>query len=131
MRRLVSAVAMLTPFAEKTKIMRKIKFPFDLDATELFTEDLQQKMRPANRKLMEIEKNRDERAKVAKRTKKDNDPLLKEDDSEEKAKRKAEAEEIEQLVDPSLKQDEGASTTGLYELVGVVTHKGQSSDGGH
>ena len=122
---------MLTPFAEKTKIMRKVKFPFDLDATELFTEELQQKMRPANRKLMEIEKNRDERAKVAKRTKKDNDLLLKEDDPEEKAKRKAEAEEIEQLVDPSLKQDEGASTTGLYELVGVVTHKGQSSDGGH
>ena len=42
-----------------------------------------------------------------------------------------EAEELEALVPEDIKGDEGASWTGLYELVGIVTHKGAAADSGH
>lgn len=44
---------------------------------------------------------------------------------------KREAEELEALVPEDIKADEGASWTGLYELVGIVTHKGAAADSGH
>lgn len=116
---------------EKTKVMRKVKFPFELDATEIFSDELKAKVQPANRKLMEVEKDRAERAKVAKRTRVDKNEEDTGPDEAEKKQRAQEAQQIEDLVDPSLKSDAGASTTGLYELVGIVTHKGASADGGH
>lgn len=117
---------------KKTKIMRKVKFPFELDATELVSEELKAKMKPVNSRFKEIEKDRAERSKVAKRTKKDQGKELEGwPDADEKKKRAEEASELEKLVDPSLKADEGASTSGLYELIGIVTHKGASADGGH
>jgi len=45
--------------------------------------------------------------------------------------RAREAAEFEALVDSSLKNDLGCSTTGLYELVAIVTHKGAAADSGH
>jgi ubiquitin carboxyl-terminal hydrolase 14 len=39
--------------------------------------------------------------------------------------------ELLNLVDPKLTADEGANTTGLYELRGVITHQGASADSGH
>lgn len=44
---------------------------------------------------------------------------------------KREAEELEALVPDDIKADEGSSWTGLYELVGIVTHKGAAADSGH
>ena len=113
--------------------MRKIKFPFELDATEIMSDEAKEKVRPVNAKLKEIEKARDERIKVAKRTKKDSkeegiEHFLK---SEEEVKKRAEEKaELETLVDASLKEDEGACVSGLYDLIGVVAHKGASADGG-
>jgi len=45
--------------------------------------------------------------------------------------RAREAAEFEALVDSSLKNDLGCSTTGFYELVAIVTHKGAAADSGH
>jgi len=45
--------------------------------------------------------------------------------------RAKEATEFEALVDSSLKNDLGCSTTGFYELVAIVTHKGAAADSGH
>ncbi|KAM0280134.1 hypothetical protein ACHAQH_004206 [Verticillium albo-atrum] len=39
--------------------------------------------------------------------------------------------ELEGLINPVLKKDEGANQSGLYELRGVVTHQGSSADSGH
>ncbi|KAF7321006.1 Ubiquitin carboxyl-terminal hydrolase [Mycena chlorophos] len=49
----------------------------------------------------------------------------------EPAYRARELTELEALVDPSLKTDVGASVSGLYELVAIVTHKGAAADAGH
>ncbi|KAJ7058011.1 hypothetical protein C8F01DRAFT_1027429 [Mycena amicta] len=49
----------------------------------------------------------------------------------ESAYRARELTELEALVHPSLKDNVGASVTGLYELVAIVTHKGAAADAGH
>jgi ubiquitin carboxyl-terminal hydrolase 14 len=58
-------------------------------------------------------------------------PVLGGDLEEEGIYRAREAAEFEALVDSSLKNDLGCSTTGLYELVAIVTHKGAAADSGH
>ncbi|KAF4612078.1 hypothetical protein D9613_003868 [Agrocybe pediades] len=50
---------------------------------------------------------------------------------DELALRQKEAAELAQLVNDDLKKDIGCSTTGLYELVAIVTHKGAAADAGH
>ncbi|EJD05216.1 cysteine proteinase [Fomitiporia mediterranea MF3/22] len=45
--------------------------------------------------------------------------------------RERELAELEALVPDSIKSDTGSSWTGLYELVGIVTHKGATADSGH
>ncbi|EIW76622.1 cysteine proteinase [Coniophora puteana RWD-64-598 SS2] len=45
--------------------------------------------------------------------------------------RTRELKELEELVHPDVKSDYGASLTGLYELVAIVTHKGPQADSGH
>ena len=39
--------------------------------------------------------------------------------------------ELFKLIDPELRADEGNNKSGVYELRGVVTHKGASADSGH
>lgn len=125
--------------------MRKVKFPFELDATDLSSDALKAKILPLNSRLKEIEKDRAERSKVAKRTRKEKDEQAmavdgagasKDKDSpaetdEEKSKRKAEADELTTLVNEEFKNDTGCNPSGLYDLIGLVTHKGSSADGGH
>ncbi|PHH71152.1 hypothetical protein CDD80_5480 [Ophiocordyceps camponoti-rufipedis] len=39
--------------------------------------------------------------------------------------------ELHAMISPSLRDDDGANQSGLYELRGVVTHQGGSADSGH
>jgi ubiquitin carboxyl-terminal hydrolase 14 len=39
--------------------------------------------------------------------------------------------ELNALIDPELRKDDGSNQSGLYELRGVVTHQGGSADSGH
>jgi len=54
---------------KKAKIMRKVKFPFDLDVVDLVTDDLKQRILPVNAALKQIDKDRRERAKIRARAK--------------------------------------------------------------
>jgi len=54
---------------KKAKIMRKVKFPFELDALDMVTDELKRKLANANGKVKEIERERAERRKVRKKTK--------------------------------------------------------------
>jgi ubiquitin carboxyl-terminal hydrolase 14 len=49
-------------------MQRKVKFPNEFDALDIVTDELRDKMQPVSRKRIEIEKARDERRKVRKRT---------------------------------------------------------------
>lgn len=50
-------------------LKRKVKFPFELDALDLVTPELKEKLLPLNTRLKEIEKERDERRKVRRKSK--------------------------------------------------------------
>ncbi|SCV73153.1 BQ2448_7078 [Microbotryum intermedium] len=149
---------------KKTKIMKRVSFPHDLDVMDLLTDELKCKVKGVNDKLKEVDKDRRERAKVRRRAKRVEEaikaptpsttaaPANPSDDPpeamavdeaasssttkagelvDEKSKRLEEAQLLNLLVDPALKADTGANVSGLYELVGVVSHKGASADGGH
>ncbi|KAK1228358.1 deubiquitinating enzyme [Marasmius sp. AFHP31] len=143
---------------KKAKIMRKVKFPEVYDALDTVTPELKQKLLPTSRRLQEIEKERAERRKVRKRTKASQeaakttaaptdgstDATTPGDASaapvdanqggaleDESVYRERERAELEALSDPSVRNDIGASWSGLYELVAIVTHKGAAADSGH
>ncbi|KAK2465548.1 hypothetical protein APHAL10511_002440 [Amanita phalloides] len=144
---------------KKAKIMRKVKFPTELDALDLVTNELKTKLLPVSRRLLEVEKERGERRKIRRRTKvpapssssaadANKDVEMADADSasasdpkdEKKASEELEDEtvyrtkeftELEALIHPDLKQDVGCSVSGLYELVAIVTHKGAAADSGH
>ncbi|OAQ60634.1 ubiquitin C-terminal hydrolase [Pochonia chlamydosporia 170] len=52
-------------------------------------------------------------------------------DAEKNAALLAAKKELNALIDPALRNDDGANQSGLYELRGVVTHQGASADSGH
>lgn len=137
----------------KTKIMRRVKFEFELDVLDLLSDDLKQRIKPVNERYRAISKERRDRANIRKRTKqhiddevreakkarqeidsssqlRNEEASIRESEESEPALRKREKEELESLVDPGLRNDVGANVTGLYELVGIVSHKGASADGG-
>jgi len=140
---------------KKAKIMRKVKFPTEYDALDIVTDELKAKLQPASRRLMEIEKDRMERRKVRKRMRNkastsqtitppdstattegatmdvDKKPEEGGDLDDESVYKKKELEELEALISPDVKADIGASPTGLYELVAIITHKGAAADAGH
>ena len=49
---------------------RKVKFPFELDVLELCTDELKAKLAPVNAKLKEVDRDRRERRKIRKKTRK-------------------------------------------------------------
>jgi len=170
---------------KKTKIMRKVKFPFDLDAQPFLSDELKKKVEKTSTKIKEVEKSRDERMKIRRRAKakKENEEQLARDiasappadpakagtaggsggtdpprpadpmavdtaedslpkdsepqlgalltEQEEFELRAKEAAEVRATIDPELAADIGANVSGLYELVGIVTHKGAAADAGH
>lgn len=52
-------------------------------------------------------------------------------EEEEQRIREKEAMDLEALVHPNLKKDVGANVSGLYELRGIITHRGAYAEGGH
>lgn len=52
-------------------------------------------------------------------------------ESERAAAVMAAKKELFDLIDPKLASDDGANTSGLYELCGVITHQGPSAESGH
>ncbi|KAK4222352.1 hypothetical protein QBC38DRAFT_427460 [Podospora fimiseda] len=52
-------------------------------------------------------------------------------EAEKDASLLAAKKELNSLIDPALRDDDGANQSGIYELRGVVTHQGASADSGH
>ncbi|CAE7143757.1 unnamed protein product [Rhizoctonia solani] len=140
---------------KKAKIMRKVKFPFEFDALDLLTDELQAKLRPATRKLREIEGERLERRRARRKLKSKNaqssstvtgsttdsanaepeamavDEPRPGDIEDEAPAREREKAAIDAVIDPEIRADTGAAVHALFELAAIVTHKGASADGGH
>ncbi|KAI8617251.1 hypothetical protein BC830DRAFT_122369 [Chytriomyces sp. MP71] len=120
----------------KAKILKRVKFPFELDASSLCNLSLLEKLSPAKLHL----KRKEEEASAAKKAKKD--------DSSSSAAAST-AMDVDALssavsnmvtqraimaslnVDGSLMDDVGCNVSGQYELVAVLTHVGRGTNSGH
>ncbi|KAL7272416.1 deubiquitinating enzyme [Rhizina undulata] len=146
---------------KKAKIMRKISFPLELDATEFCSDDLRKKLIPVRDRLRDLRKDASDRERARKRLKRSlhNDDIAggnagaggfgagkegketkEEVEKEEAARKKVEhddanapdwEQELKDKLDPELVKDEGCNASGLYELMGVISHQGASADSGH
>ncbi|KAJ2235820.1 deubiquitinating enzyme [Coemansia sp. RSA 485] len=117
----------------EAKIVKSVKFPLDLDVSEFCTPELQAKMRPAKQYLRELEDKKALERKMAKRAKLDKDSdegsannINVTEDAEMKSE---DAKPFE--LDAELKADVGCNPSGVYELVGIVTHIGRTANSGH
>uniref|UniRef100_A0A060TD12 Ubiquitin carboxyl-terminal hydrolase n=1 Tax=Blastobotrys adeninivorans TaxID=409370 RepID=A0A060TD12_BLAAD len=121
---------------KKSKILRKVTFPMNYDATELCTPELRDKLVPAREKYREVEKEKVELQRAAKRAKfQELEGELSKDVNKEgqisESKKTEFQKQLAESVDPALREDPSVNSTGLYELIAVVTHAGASADSGH
>jgi ubiquitin carboxyl-terminal hydrolase 14 len=121
---------------KKSKILRKVQFPFNYDATELCTTDLQNKLVPAREKYRDVEREVLELKRAAKRAKyHELDGELSKDVSKEgelSEEKKADLDkQLAEAVHADLKSEPSCNSTGLYQLHAIVTHKGPDADSGH
>lgn len=102
---------------ENCKIRKDVKFSLTLDAFELCSPELQERLKPARDDFMHSADYET--------------ALLASDTDKGKAKAKEAKEEPTELFPSEFPDDVGSNNSGFYELSAVLTHKGRSSDSGH
>ncbi|ORX90326.1 cysteine proteinase [Basidiobolus meristosporus CBS 931.73] len=114
----------------KTKILRKVKFPFDLDMTQFCTPDLQEKIAPVKSRLLELEDKRQAEVRKAKLAK-SNPGTGESSTSMDVDQPVEEAVSFDDIMHKDLASDLGCNPSGQYELCAVLTHMGRTADSGH
>lgn len=119
--------------ARKVKILRAVNFPKTLDVFDLCSDELRARLQPVRKEQIEFEKDHkksleDEYEAYKKQhSKPDEDNMKLYRTFKEKQRAKDEADHDNRIWRPL--QPEG--DTGNYELIGIITHQGRSSDSGH
>ncbi|VDM93945.1 unnamed protein product [Onchocerca ochengi] len=102
------------------KILKDVKFPLILDLYDMCTPELQQELLPARDAFKEEE----DRKVEAMRSSKTSDGIA-------VTSEPSMTEKIKKAAPFSFSNDPGSNNSGYYELQGVITHKGRSSNSGH
>lgn len=119
--------------ARKAKILRNVAFPKILDVYEFCDDSLKKELEP-------VRKQADEKTEAEKKKSKDLFEEFKKQHANEEAdtyklykkyKEQEKKEEAEKHDSELWGDIESGNDTGYYELVGIITHKGRSSDSGH
>lgn len=97
--------------AINAKVLKDVKFSFNLDMYELCTPELQKKLVPMRQKFKEYEDKYVNKMQKDKKTEKDQSKI--------------------EYYPYSFEDDVGSNNSGLYQLRAVMTHKGRSSNSGH
>ena len=94
---------------QRKRLRNKIKTKFDLE----------QKAKESNNEMLI-----DESEKL-------NDKEGNQELEDENVIREREHLQLTELIDEDLRNDQGCSLTGLYDLIGIISHNGLDADGGH
>jgi ubiquitin carboxyl-terminal hydrolase 14 len=118
---------------KKAKILRKVKFSLELDASQFCSDDLKAKTLPVRDALRESRKRFEEAERARKRARVQAEVDAASGTTAPTIERESAVEEIdpESLIDSTLKADVGSNPSGIYELAGVLTHAGSNADSGH
>jgi len=118
----------------RAKILKRVKFPLDLDMTPYCTPELQEKLKIGKAKIKEMQDKELEKKKREKALK-DNPLIAKDEDVKMEDSNKVQKKQYEIYrdlnIDNSLIEDVGCNVTGQYDLVAVLTHMGRNADSGH
>ncbi|CAO3621166.1 unnamed protein product [Mucor fragilis] len=127
----------------KAKILRKVKFPLEFDATEICTPELQNKFTKAKLKIKQVEDKKIAKERDEKRRKMNNDINAASSSTAAASATATDTSKSDPMdtdegkvdwteyLDPELIKDVGCNPTGQYELAAVLTHVGRSADSGH
>lgn len=121
---------------KKSKILRRVQFPFELDVSELLDDSIKQEKTEVRDKLHKIEKDSTDLIRDFKKTKKDTSLNPKEQQEEEELKIESIKSKFKDDFASVLPKDINLDTTtenpsSVYELQAVITHQGSSADSGH
>ncbi len=125
---------------KKSKILRKVVFPFELDISEFCNNDLKSKLIQTREAIRDVNKEKLELIRSAKKARKQQQLLEvnsnKESDSStsniiSKSKEEEFKNKVESTIHPDFRNDDGCNVSPLYELFAIVSHKGASADSGH
>ncbi|KAJ9048100.1 deubiquitinating enzyme [Entomophthora muscae] len=106
----------------KAKILKKVKFPFELDLYPHCTKELQEKLDLARAKARELDE-ADKQAQADGAAKPTPEEL------QQAFLRRQQA--INEAAHPDLKDNAGNNLSGHYQLQAVLTHTGRTADSGH
>lgn len=121
---------------KKSKILRKVQFPFELDVAEMLDESIRFEKVSVRDLLRKLEKDHTELLRDYKRTKRDSSLSPQEQEEENELKlasiRSKFADDFSDVLprgyDLELTKENPSS---VYELQTVITHQGSSADSGH
>ncbi|SCV04964.1 LANO_0G15500g1_1 [Lachancea nothofagi CBS 11611] len=127
---------------KKSKILRKVVFPFQLDVSDLLTNEYAQAKIGVREALREVEKEKIEDDRESKRRKINGDSnenetsetmtpreLAETQEALSDSKRESWVQEFQKKFPANLAPGENPSC--LYNLIGVITHQGANSESGH
>ncbi|KAI9209280.1 uncharacterized protein BJ171DRAFT_576853 [Polychytrium aggregatum] len=113
----------------KAKILKKVKFPFELDISPCCTAELQEKLSPAKAHLKAVS---DKKADAKKKRKAGSETEASQKMDIDAAPQSDQVALMKDIgVDSSLIDDVGCNSSGVYDLVAVLTHVGRAADSGH
>lgn len=121
---------------KKSKILRKVQFPFQLDVADLLTPEYANSKISVRDELREVDKQRIDDLKDFNKNILEHVPLslspaerYETQMALEESKREHWAAEFAKKFPKDLRQGENPSS--VYDLIGVITHQGANSDSGH
>ena len=120
---------------KKSKILRKVQFPFQLDVTDLLDESVKEEMIKARGSIYKVEKENDEERVTFKKSKPSDtmttrDQYTKQREELAKLKKKW-LDNYNKALPEGFSQDSGKNPSPLYELSAIIAHQGSSADSGH
>ncbi|KAF7583103.1 Ubiquitin carboxyl-terminal hydrolase family protein [Clavispora lusitaniae] len=121
---------------KKSKILRKVQFPFELDLSEMLDPSIKQEKIEVRDKLRKIEKDNDELIRDFKKAKKDKSLTPKQQQEEDELKIESIKSKFMDDFAGILPKDFSFETatenpSSVYELQAIITHQGSSADSGH
>ncbi|ODQ78657.1 hypothetical protein BABINDRAFT_51476 [Babjeviella inositovora NRRL Y-12698] len=120
---------------KKSKILRKVQFPFELDLSDLLDDDIKQSKVAFRDELRKIEKTRFDETREFKKTKtlETGTPLQRQEQQQAKVKEinAKFAADFAKILPESYDLQAGENPSCLYELKAIITHQGSSADSGH
>ena len=124
-----------TDTQKKAKILRPVKFPFMLDMNDFCVPELQAKIKGYREKKLEAQRADEAEAKKAKlshnETSEAGDSAAAAAGGDDGAGAKMEVEGGASAPAEAMAVEEDETCHATYQLVGVLSHKGNSADGGH